>query len=138
VIELLNTAAAYAGATPPAGFSVIPQCNVVTGNSPTQVNCDCTNIGPHHIFGTNVLQHGFLVFNAGAGSTLAGVWSAIQQNIVVNIGGTNYNQITLYSPLPWAPTPGVDTCYLSAASPINAADGSYVGFPYVPSPESGI
>jgi hypothetical protein len=138
VIELLNTAASYAGATPPAGFNVIPQCDIVTGNSPTQVNCDCTNIGPHHIFGTNVLQHGFLVFNSSPSSTLGGVWSAIQQNVPVTVAGVNYNQIILYSPLPWSPTPGLDTCYLSAASPINQADGDYVGFPYVPSPESAI
>ena len=73
VIELLNTAAAYAGATPPAGFSDIPQFSVVTGDSTTQVNGDCTNIGPHHIFSTNALQHGYLVFNEVPGATLGGV-----------------------------------------------------------------
>lgn len=138
IIELLNTAAAYAGATPPPGFSHIPQFNVVTGNSTTVVEGDCTNIGPHQIFTTNVFQHGFLVFNGGAGSTLGGIWSAIQQNVQVTIGGIHYNQFILYAPLPWPPTPGVDTFYVSGASPINKADGSYVGFPYIPSPESAV
>lgn len=138
LIELLNTAAAYAGATPPAGSSEIPQFDVITGDSTTQVIGDCTNVGPHHIFDTNKLQHGYLVFNDGPGATLAAVWSAIQQNVEVTIGGVHYNQFVLYAPLPWPPTPGVDTFYVSAASPINQSDGDYIGFPYVPSPEAAV
>jgi hypothetical protein len=137
LIEVLNTGAAYAGASPPAGFSSIPQFNVIAGSSPNVLVLDAPGNGDipaHHIFGTNVLQHGFVAFNYGTNSTLGGVWSAIQQNIQVTIGSTNYNQVVLYAPLPWVPTPGVDTCYISAASPINASDGEYFGFPYVPSP----
>lgn len=134
VIELLNTAAAYAGATPPAGFSHVPQFNVIAGDSTTQVIGDQTYPVAHSILETNNVQHGYLVFNSGG--TLDGVWSAIQQNVEVTIGGTNYNQFILYAPLPWPPTPGVDTFYVSAASPINQADGDYVGFPYVPAPEA--
>jgi hypothetical protein len=44
----------------------------------------------------------------------------------------------LFSPLPWAPTPNADTFYVSRAFPLNKDDGQYVGFPYVPSPESAI
>lgn len=135
VIELLNTAASYAGATPPAGFSQIPVFNVITGGSPTMVIGDCVSPSAHHIFSTNAFQRGFLVFKDGPGATLARMWSAIKANNSVNVSGTNYNQFLLYAPLPWAPTPGVDTFYVSAAAPINQADGSYYGFPYVPNPE---
>jgi hypothetical protein len=138
VIELLNTAASYAGATPPPGFNHIPQFNVVTGNSTTTIEGDCTNLGPHQVFSTNAFQHGYMVFNNGPFATLAGVWSAIQQNVSVTIGGINYNQFLLYAPLPWAPTPGSDTFYVSGASPINQADGTYFGFPYVPNPEAAV
>jgi len=137
LIELLNTAAAYAGAVQPPGHTdgKIPQFDVITGDSTTQVNGDCTTAGyTHHVFGANDFQHGFLVFNGGG--TLDGVWSAIQQNVEVIIGGVHYNQFLLYAPLPWPPTPGVDTFYVSAASPINQADGDYGGFPYIPSPEA--
>jgi hypothetical protein len=138
VIELLNTVAAYAGATPPANNGgVIPQFAVVGGDSTTQVNGSCTN-SPGNIFNTNIFQHGYLVFMDGPGATLAGVWSAIQQNIKVNINGTYVNQFLLYSALPWPPTPGADTFYVSAASPINQADGDFYGFPYVPNPETAV
>ena len=50
-------------------------------------------------------------------------------NQQVTISGTNYNQFTVYKALPWAPTPGVDTFYVSA-TPVADEDG----FPYVPSP----
>lgn len=135
VIELLNTAAAYTGATPPDGLGSIPYFNVVTGDSVTEINGDQTAPNPHGILHTNKAQHGFLVFNSGPGATLGGVWSAIQQNAQVTIAGTHYNQFLLYAPLPWPPTPGVDTFYVSGAAPINQQDGSYFGFPYVPAPE---
>lgn len=138
VIELLNTAAAYTGATPPAGFSSIPHFSVVTGDSTNEINADQTSPHAHGILSTNVAQHGFLVFNSGPGATLAGVWSAIQQNTRVTIAGTDYNQFLLYAPLPWPPTPGVDTFYVSGAAPINQQDGSYFGFPYVPNPELAV
>lgn len=138
VIELLNTAAAYAGATPPKGFSVIPQFNAVQESNETVVNGDQTYPDAHSILDTNVAQGGFLVFNSGPNATLGGVWSAIQQNIQVIVGGTPYNQFVLYAPLPWPPTQGLDTFYVSGASPINQADGDYVGFPYVPNPLAAV
>ena len=99
---------------------------------------DQTYPTPHSILADNVAQHGFLVFNSGPKATLGGVWSAIQQNVSVTISGTPYNQFVLYAPLPWPPTQGADTFYVSGASPINQADGDYFGFPYVPSPISAV
>ncbi len=142
VIELLNTGASYAGATaPPDAGGNIPQFVCMGNDSVNAIVGDCTTPGyVHNIFGDNALRGGYMVFNAG--STLAGCWSAIQQNIAVHIGsdgrvadnpgGTKYNQFILYSVLPWPPAIG-DTFFVSAAAPINQADGEYYGFPYVPS-----
>ena len=145
VVELLNTVAAYTGATPPAGFATIPQFNTIIGDSNTVVEGQGIGSGgggADYIYGTDVFQLGYMVFNGGPGSTLAGVWSAIQQNKSINIGGHNYNQFILYAPLPWPPTPVVagsgDTFYVSAAAPINQADGEYFGFPYVPAAQNAI
>jgi hypothetical protein len=142
VIEMYSQSAAYSGATPPAGFSVIPQFNVVAGDSPNVVIGDCTNIGPHHQFKTNVLRGGYLVFNAGAGATLGPTnWSAIQENVGITIGIENYlNQFILYAPLPWPPTPfgggEGDTFYVSAPAPVDQSDDpeAFDGFLYVPNP----
>lgn len=134
VIELLNTAAAYKGATIPAGLSAVPQFVTVAESSQGAVVGDQISPTAHGILGDDLVQNGFIVFNSGPGATLAGVWSAIQQNAEVTIGGGMYNSFLLYAPLPWPPTPGVDTFYISAASPINQADGDYFGFPYVPNP----
>jgi hypothetical protein len=144
VIELLNTVAAYTGATPPAGFSLIPQFNVLTGDSDTVIEGDCTTagIGLHYQFGDNVFQHGYMVFNDGPGATLAGVWSAIQQNKGNTVGAVNANQFILYAPLPWPPEPFAagsgDTFFVSAAAPENLGDAEYWGFPYVPAPQSSL
>jgi hypothetical protein len=138
VIEMYSQSAAYAGATPPAGFSVIPQFNVIAGDSDTLVIGDCTNIGPHHQFGTNVLRGGYLVFNAG-GALGPTNWSAIQENVGITIGLMNYlNQFVLYAPLPNPPNPG-DTFYVSAPAPVDQSDDpeAFDGFLYVPSPALG-
>lgn len=139
VIELLNTAAAYAGAVPPKDYRgpQIPNFMTVEGSSPTQVNAYCTD-GDSVIFDDNAFQHGYLIFIAGEGATLGGVWSAIAQNTRVTIGDFDYNQFLLYAPLPWPPTAGVDAFYVSAAAPVNQADGEYYGFPYVPNSENAI
>lgn len=142
VIELLNTAAAYAGATPPSGFSNIPQFTVVAPSTSTVILAQQTFPNNGGILGTNLVRGGFLVFNAN--SSLAGMWSAIQQNVGAFIGssglpsstgsGTKFNEFVLYAPFPWAPTAG-DTFYVSAPSPINQTDGGdFYGFPYVPDP----
>lgn len=140
VIEAMNTVAPSRGAQPPAGFSVVPQfITAPSGSSNRIIVGDCTSTGLlHHIFAANAFQYGFIVFNDGAGATLARAWSAILNNSTVTISSVNYNQFELYMPMPWAPTPGVDTFYVSAAYPINQADGSYYGFPFVPAPESAI
>jgi hypothetical protein len=135
VIEVTNQLAAYAGATPPAGLTRVPQFAVVSPSYPNWVRGDCLSPTAHQIFDNNVFQNGFLVFN-GTSATLAGRWSAIQANWSVNIAGTNYCQFQLLTPLPWTPTAG-DTFYVSAAFPINKDDPQYKGFPYVPSPEQG-
>ena len=87
-----------------------------------------------------MLAGGYLVFNRGAGMTLGGQWSGIQNNKKVTVGGTDYNELLIYKSMPWAPTPGTDTFYISAKAPVNAGDvgGPYYGFPYVPSPEAGL
>lgn len=134
LIELTNTLAAYTAATPPKGFSNIPQFDVIAGDSPTEVIGDMTSPDPHSILDTNVCQHGYLVFNRTANATLGGVWAAIQQNIRVTLPDREYNQFVLYTPLPWTPTPGLDTFYVSGSAPIDKSDGDYFGFPYVPDP----
>lgn len=139
VIELLNTGAAYTGATKPTGYSRIPQFSAAVGSSTNVVVGQQTFPNPGDTLDTNSVRGGFLVFNNGPGATLGGVWSAILQNTLVETGGTSgahENQFILASPLPWPPTPGVDTFYVSAAAPIDQADGDYLGFPYVPSPQS--
>ena len=140
LIEILNTGAAYAGATPPAGWSTVPQFNVIGPASPNVLILDNTSGGggAHHIYGANVLQHGFVMFNYGPNATLGGQYSAIAQNVSVTVGLTNYNQIVLFTPLIFPPTPGVDTCFISGPAPINSTDGDYGGFPFVPSPLSSV
>ncbi len=146
VIELLNTAAAYQGASPPKGFSQIPQFVVEEGSSNNVVVGYQVSPNPGGILDDNIARGGFLVFNTvttGDGSTLGGVWSAIQQNTAVNTGGSDggggrYNQFILYSSLPWPPQSAQDSFYISGPSPINKADGDYYGFPYVPAPEIAV
>jgi hypothetical protein len=120
VIEMTNGLAGFKGATPPAGLSQVPQFNVITGSTPTSIIGDATSPNAHQIFATNALRGGFLVFNGGAGATLTRFYSAIAENQQFTVGLTHYNQIVLYTPLPWAPTPGTDTFYVSRAFPVSA------------------
>jgi hypothetical protein len=142
VIELTNSAAAYTAATPPRGFTHIPQFNVIQGSSNTQVIGDQTYPNAHSILNTNVARQGFLAFNSGPGSTLGGCWSAISQNIGINTltpidGRETFNQFLLDSPLPWPPSSG-DTFYVSGAAPLDVTDGDYYGFPNVPDPSTAL
>lgn len=137
-IELTNTAASFRAATPPAGVATIPQFNIIDGSTPGVLIADCISPSAHHIFADTKLMNGYVVFNQGVSQTLPGVWSAIAKNETVTIAGIDYNKITLYTPTPWSPTPGTDTFYVSGAAPINFDDGEYVGFPFVPSPQSAI
>ena len=136
VIELLNTLAAYKGAAPPPGFTHIPQFNVIETSGTQFVYGDQTYPVAHSVLNTNVVRNGFLVFNSTPNATLGGVFSAIAQNFNMLIGGIHYSGFQLYTPLPWSPTPGVDTFYVSAPNKILQSDGDYYGFPYVPYPES--
>jgi hypothetical protein len=136
VIELTSTLAGYKGATPPSGLSQIPQFNVIVGSTPSSLIADCTSPSAHQIFTDNLLRLGFIVFNSGG--TLDRRWSAILSNQLITIAAVNYNQIVLVTPLPWAPTPGTDTFYVSGALPIDPAEGSTDGFPYVPNPEGAL
>lgn len=139
VIELLNTGAAYTGATPPAGYSHIPQFTAKVGSSTNVIVGAQTYPNPGSTLSANSVRGGFLVFNGGPGATLTGIWSAILQNATVTTGGgggTHEDQFILASPLPWPPTADVDTFYVSAAAPINQSDGEYIGFPYVPAPQA--
>lgn len=138
VIEQQNSVAQSRGATPPAGAASVPQFNVITTSTAQVIVGDATSPTAHQIFADNALQNGFVVFNSPIGNTLGRAWASIASNKRVTISGTDYNQITLYAPLPWAPTPGTDTFYASAAYPINQSDGSYYGFPFVPAPENAI
>lgn len=137
LIEVTNTLASYTGGTPPSGYSVMPEFAVYAGSSETVLIADQTSPSAGAIPGDNSLNDGYVVFNGGAGATLQGCYSVIGKNSTYKDGsGNNHAQIQLYSPLPWAPTPGVDTFYVSGQSPINQSDGDYYGFPYVPAPET--
>lgn len=151
VIEVMNTVAAYTGATPPQGYTTIPRFAVAEGSSTNVVVGFQISPNPGAILHTNIVRGGFLVFEAHPadpnanppfpGSTLDGVWSAIQQNSNVLTGlssGGQYNQFQLYSSLPVPPTSGRDTFFVSGAAPMNKADGEFYGFPFVPSSETAL
>jgi hypothetical protein len=136
-IELYSTLAGYTGATPPTGVATIPQFAVIQSTETTLV-LDCTSPSAHHIFADNKLRDGYLVFNYGGGATLGGIWSPIASNETIVISSVNYNKVRLFSPLPFAATPGTDTCFVSAAAPMTPDDGAPDTFPYVPAPETAL
>lgn len=139
VIESTNTLASYSGGVPPPDYSQMPQFSVIVGGgtSPTVIYADQTSPNPGTVPHTDDLDGGYVVFNGGPGSTLQGAYSIIARNLGWLDGGSvNHTEIQLYSPLPWAPTPSVDTFYISVQAPLNQDDGDYFGFPYVPAPET--
>lgn len=137
LIEVTNTLASYTGGAPPTGFTVMPQFAIIVGSTPNQLICDQISPNPHGVPSGNALKDGFVVFNGGSGATLQGQFSIIGNNGAFTDGhGNHYTAISLDSPLPWAPTPGVDTLYVSGQNPVNQADGDYFGFPYVPAPQT--
>jgi hypothetical protein len=139
IIEITNTLASYTGGVPPRGFTQMPQFRVIAGAGTTEsvIYADQISPTPGSVPHTDTLNDGYIVFNGGAGQTLQGQFSVIGRNLGWLDGGSlNHTEIQLVSPLPWAPTPGVDTFYVSAQAPINKDDGDYYGFPYVPAPET--
>ena len=138
VVEITNPIASAIGAVPPAGASELPLLDVIAGSTTNVLICRVASPNANHIYSTDELHNGFLIFYRGATATVGGSWSAILTNEEVVIAGNHYNHITLCTPLPLVPTPGLDQCYLSISAPVNLADGNYAGFPYVPSPESAI
>jgi len=123
VIEATNGYAGFVGATPPAGFSVVPQFATFTGSTDTVLLGDVQSpYGVHHIFGNHVFKRGWVIFLPVPGATLAGFYSAIADNIEFTDGiGGHHNQITVYGGFPWPPTPwsgtSGDQFILSAALP---------------------
>lgn len=139
VIENTNIQAGYIGSSPTPGDAAKAVFNVINGSTQILIIGDATYPSTHKIYGAHSLQGGYLVFLGGPNATLGGFVSAIADNTEVNIGGVNYNQIQIFSAMPWAPTPGSDTFYVSSKSPVDqseAATGDW--FPYVPSPESAV
>ncbi|HVJ09261.1 MAG TPA: hypothetical protein VM554_12845 [Acidisarcina sp.] len=139
VVEVTNPLAAYAGASRVPGDPSLPVFKCFTGSTVNQIYADCLTPTANKIYSGNQFQHGYMVFLDGPGATLAGAWSAIGGNGRYTDGSSNsHSAFTIYSPLPWPPTPGVDTFYVSKAAPINLGDESYYGFPYVPSPQTAV
>jgi len=141
VIEHTNTLAHFAGATPVTvdAETAIARFQVVSPSSAQVIIAKCLSPTANKVYGNHKFQYGYLVFEAG--TTLAGLWSAIADNISTKVSGTNYNEFQTYSQFPWDPTPG-DTFYAATQPPINLQDANagfaYVGFPYVPDPENAI
>lgn len=137
LIEVTNTLASYTGGAPPTGFSVMPQFAVIVGSTPNLLICDQISPTPHGVPSGGAFDGAFVVFNGGSGATLQGQFSIVGNNGAFDDGhGNHYTSISLTSPLPWAPTPGVDTFYVSGQNPVNQADGDYFGFPFVPAPQT--
>lgn len=135
VIESTSTLAGYTAATIPAGDASQPTFQIFAGTTTISIIADCLGPTANKIYSGNLFVAGYMVFLPGAGSTLAGVWSAIGGNGKFTDGnGNDHSIFSIYSPLPWAPTPGVDTFYVSTAAPINSTDPDYYGFGFVPQP----
>lgn len=139
VIEVTNTLAGNTAVTLPAGDASIPTFACYAGSTENYIIADCLSPTSHHIYGGNEFAGGYMVFLSGSGATLAGAWSAIGQNgEFVDGSGNHHSEFELYAPLPWPPTPGVDTFYVSKSAPINLGDEGSYGFPYVPSPQTAV
>ena len=139
VIEVTNTLAGTTATTPAPGDSTLATFTCFTGSSENQIIADCTGPVADKIYSGNLFAGGYMIFLDGGGATLAGAWSAIAGNGEYTDGDGNHHSIfSIYSPLPWPPTPAVDTFYVSATPPINLGDEGYYGFPYVPSPQQAV
>jgi hypothetical protein len=139
VVEVTNTLASTAAVTPPAGDASVPIFNCIRPSTETYIVADCLSPVANKIYSGNEFSGGYMVFLSGPGATLAGAWSAIGQNGRWEDGNGNWHsEFTLYSPLPWPPTPGLDTFYVSTTPPLNLDDEGYYGFPFVPLPQAAV
>jgi hypothetical protein len=135
VIEVTDTLASYTGFTPPHGFSVIPQFGIFAGTTANVLVCDQITPTLDGIPADDDLNDAVVVFNGGAGATLQGAYSIIGRNTEYIDGHDNHHtQLQLFSPLPWAPTPGVDTFFIASKPNMEGE----TGFPFVPSAETAI
>lgn len=138
VIEATNSLASYTAASPPTGFTTVPQFTVFGSVGDNIVYGDVLPpFSSGHIFTTNVFQGGYLIFIPGNGATLPQIWGTVAANgLFVDGSSVHHNKIQLYQSLPWAPTPWTgsagDQFIVSAPVPTT---GGY-SFKYVPSPES--
>lgn len=136
VIEATDTVASYVGFTPPPGFGSIPQFNTVVGSTENVLLCDQTSPSPGGRPDHDTLDDGAVVFNGGPNATLQGSYAIIGRNDTFYDGnGVAHVRLYLNGPLPWAPTPGVDTFFITGAAAVTAGTS---GFPYVPSPETAV
>jgi hypothetical protein len=139
VVETTNTLASSAAVTVPAGDASTPVFACIVPSSTDYIVADCLTPTADKIYSGNEFAGGYMVFLSGTGATLAGCWSAIGQNGEYTDGhGNHHSEFQIYSPLPWPPTPGVDTFYVSPTAPINLGDEDYYGFPYCPPPTSAV
>ena len=139
VVEVTNTLASTSPVTLPAGDPSIPVFSCIRPSSNSDIIADCISPYSNKIYSGNLFLGGYMVFLSGPGATLAGAWSAIAANGNWTDGfGNRHSQFVIYSPLPWPPTPGVDTFFVSTAPPYNAADEGSKGFPWVPIPTAGV
>lgn len=139
VVEVTNTLAATTAVTVPTGDSATPVFSCFTGSTDNEIYADCLSPTAGKIYSGNFFAGGYMVFLSGPNATLAGAWSAIGGNGRYTDGNNNsHSSFTIYSPLPWPPTPGADTFYVSPTAPINLGDEGYYGFPYVPSPQTAV
>lgn len=139
IVEVTNTLASTGAVTLPAGDPSIPVFSCIRPSTETYIVADCTSPAAGKIYAGDVFSGGYMVFLSGPGATLAGAWSAIGQNGEFTDGdGNHHSEFVIFSPLPWPPTPGVDTFYVSTIAPINVDDENYFGFPYVPNPTQAV
>lgn len=139
VIESTSTLAGYTAATRPAGDATQPTFSVFTGSNPSVIYGDTLSPSSGHIYSVGEFNAGYMVFLDGPGATLGGVWSAIGSSLEFDDGnGNHHNQFNIYTPLPWAPTPTVDTFYVSKSAPINFGEAGYAGFLFVPQPTQAV
>lgn len=138
LISLTSTGAAYSGAIPPAGAASIPHFDTIAGSTTTAVIVQESAPVFDNIYTPGSLVGNFLAFDKGGSQTLGGIWASIINNETVVVGGHNYNKLILYTPIPWVPTPGTDTLYISGKPPLDSSQTGYQGFPRVPSPQAAI